>query len=302
MQTPNYHIPVLANESIAALDIKPDGTYVDATFGGGGHSKLILNKLNKGQLIAFDMDSDAAKNIPDDDRLLFVNHNYGYIKQFLDYLNIDKVDGILADLGISSHQIDTPERGFAHRFDGTVDMRMNIDNNLSAKTLLNEYSEQELTRIFYEYGELSNAVRIARAICLARKNKPIETTTDLTELLAEFEKPGKQGQFRSQVFQALRIEVNQELEGLKNLLINGCNKLNKDGRFVVISYHSLEDRLVKNFFKSGNFEGIVEKDFYGASTTPLKPLSSKAVTPNFEETKTNNRSRSAKMRVAIKIT
>lgn len=297
----NYHIPVLASESIDALDIKPDGTYVDATFGGGGHSKLILNKLTRGQLIAFDMDSDAAKNIPDDERLLFVNHNYAYIKQFLDYLNIDKVDGILADLGISSYQIDTPERGFAHRFEGTVDMRMNIENNLSAKTVLNEYSENELTRVLREYGELSNAKRIAHNICLARQAKPIETTNELTELLKEFEKPNKQGQFRSQVFQALRIEVNKELDGLKNLLINGSNKLKKDGRFVIISYHSLEDRLVKNFFKSGNFEGVVEKDFYGVSQTKLKPLSSKAITPSLEETKANNRARSAKMRVAVKL-
>ncbi|MCK9480480.1 MAG: 16S rRNA (cytosine(1402)-N(4))-methyltransferase RsmH [Bacteroidia bacterium] len=297
----NYHIPVLASESIEALDIKPNGTYVDATFGGGGHSKLILEKLDKGQLIAFDMDSDAAKNIPDDERLLFVNHNYGYIKQFLDYLNIDSVDGILADLGISSYQIDTPERGFAHRFEGVVDMRMNIDNNISAKTLLNEYSEESLTHILREYGELPNAKRIAHSICLAREIKPIETTTDLTEILKEFEKPGKQGQFRSQVFQALRIEVNQELEGLKNLLINGCNKLKKNGRFVIISYHSLEDRLVKNFFKAGNFEGNIEKDFYGVANTPLKPLSGKSIIPGVEETKANNRARSAKMRVGIKV-
>lgn len=300
MQKNDYHIPVLASESIEALNIKPNGIYVDATFGGGGHSRIILGKLDKGRLIVFDMDNDAAKNIPDDPRLVFVNHNYGHIKQFLDYLKIEGVDGILADLGISSHQIDTPDRGFAHRFDGPADMRMNQEGELSAAKILNEYSEYELSRVFREYGELSNSRKIAKLIVLHRIDKPFETTNDLTEALKELERANKQGQFRSQVFQALRIEVNQELEGLKSLLVNGTMKLNKEGRFVIISYHSLEDRLVKNFFRGGNFEGVAEKDFYGVSKAPLKSLNSKAIVPTDQEIETNNRARSAKMRIAIK--
>jgi 16S rRNA (cytosine1402-N4)-methyltransferase len=298
--THEYHIPVMAQASIDALNIKPDGIYIDATFGGGGHSRLILEKLTTGKLIAFDRDDDAVKNIPDDKRFLLINHNYAYLKQFLTYLNIDVVDGILADLGISSHQIDTSERGFAHRFDGPLDMRMNQKGGITASHILNHYSAQELTRVFRDYGELNQAKRIAETICQSRTKLLLETTSQFLETLSAFDKGPQSGQFRSKVFQALRIEVNQELAGLEKLLLLGCQTLKKDGYFVVISYHSLEDRLVKNFFNAGNFEGKIEKDLYGNYNAPMRKLQKKALMPDEDEIITNNRARSAKLRIGIK--
>lgn len=295
-----YHIPVLLAACIDALSIRKDGVYVDATFGGGGHSKEILKQLGpKGKLIVFDLDADAIHNLPNDERVYFIHHNYAYLSQFLNYLGIDKVDGILADLGISSHQIDTPDRGFAHRFDGPLDMRMSQDNPLNAAKIVNEYSEENLTRVLRNYGELNQAKRIAQRIVEKRKEKEITTTFDLLEILKPFEKGPKTGQFRSQVFQALRIEVNGELDGLKSFLVAGTQLLSAGGKFAVISYHSLEDRLVKNYFKTGDFEGKAEKDFFGVSACEWA-VSAKMVIPDEVEIAQNNRARSAKLRVITK--
>lgn len=295
-----YHAPVLAKECIEALQIQPNGIYVDATFGGGGHSKLILEKLTDGKLIVFDRDTDAIDNIPKDPRLLFVNHNYAYIQNFLDFLEIEEVHGILADLGISSHQIDTPDRGFAHRFDGPLDMRMSQKGELTAAKILNSYSKEELAKLFRIYGEMQGSGKIAYLICNARNLKPIETTADLKNILEEMVPMKTRGKFWSQLYQALRIEVNGELEGLKKLLIHGAEKLAKGCPFVVMSYHSLEDRLVKNFFATGNFEGDIDTDIFGQSHSILKPLNRKGISPSEMEIAQNNRARSAKLRVAVK--
>lgn len=295
-----YHAPVLAKECIEALQIQPNGIYVDATFGGGGHSRLILEKLKDGKLIVFDRDTDAIDNIPQDPRLLFVNHNYAYIQNFLDYLEIEEVHGILADLGISSHQIDTPDRGFAHRFDGPLDMRMSQKGDLTAAKILNTYSKDDLAKLFRIYGEMQGSGKIAYLICNARNLKSIETTADLKNILEEMVPMKTRGKFWSQLYQALRIEVNGELEGLKKLLIHGAEKLAKGCPFVVMSYHSLEDRLVKNFFATGNFEGEIETDIYGQSQSILKPLNRKGISPSEMEIAQNNRARSAKLRVAVK--
>jgi 16S rRNA (cytosine1402-N4)-methyltransferase len=295
-----YHAPVLAKECIEALQIQPNGIYVDATFGGGGHSKLILEQLKEGKLIVFDRDTDAIDNIPQDPRVLFVNHNYAFIQNFLDYLEIDEVHGILADLGISSHQIDTPDRGFAHRFDGPLDMRMSQKGELTAAKILNTYSKEELAKLFRIYGEMQGSGKIAYLICNARNLKPIETTADLKNILEEMVPMKTRGKFWSQLYQALRIEVNGELEGLKKLLIHGAEKLAKGCPFVVMSYHSLEDRLVKNFFATGNFDGEIDTDIYGQSHSILKPLNRKGISPSEIEIAQNNRARSAKLRVAVK--
>ena len=295
-----YHAPVLAKECIEALQIQPNGIYVDATFGGGGHSKLILEQLKEGKLIVFDRDTDAIDNIPQDPRVLFVNHNYAFIQNFLDYLEIDEVHGILADLGISSHQIDTPDRGFAHRFDGPLDMRMSQKGELTAAKILNTYSKEELAKLFRIYGEMQGSGKIAFLICNARNLKPIETTADLKNILEEMVPMKTRGKFWSQLYQALRIEVNGELEGLKKLLIHGAEKLAKGCPFVVMSYHSLEDRLVKNFFATGNFDGEIDTDIYGQSHSILKPLNRKGISPSEIEIAQNNRARSAKLRVAVK--
>jgi 16S rRNA (cytosine1402-N4)-methyltransferase len=295
-----YHKPVLLEACIQGLNIDPEGTYVDVTFGGGGHSMAILSKLSTGQLIAFDHDTDVKRNIPDDSRLLFINENFRYMKNFLKLYAKIPVDGILADLGISSWQIDEGERGFSTRFDGPLDMRMDQKIVVSAKDIVNGYDIHNLVNIFRLYGELKNAPRIAREIEHHRKIKPFETTEDLKEVLSKLAPRGKENKFFAQVFQALRIEVNNELNVLKEFLEQSVEVLKTGGRLVVISYHSLEDRLVKNFVKSGNFEGVQEKDFYGNVLSPIKPVG-KLIIPSDDELALNPRSRSAKLRIAEKI-
>jgi 16S rRNA (cytosine1402-N4)-methyltransferase len=296
-----YHRSVLLTESIEGLAIRPGGIYVDATFGGGGHSEAILSRLEDGKLFAFDQDADALANKPDDPRITLVNNNFRYIRNFLKLYKAVPVDGILADLGISSHQIDQPERGFSTRFEAGLDMRMDRRKGLSAKEIVNTASEEQLTKIFREYGEIRNAQKAARLIAGKRKEQPVETTGELKAVLAPCTGRGKENKFFAQVFQALRIEVNQELEALREFLVQGTDVLRPGGRFVVISYHSLEDKLVKNYFRTGNFGGNVEKDFYGNVKAPLRMVIRKAVTPSEEENEMNSRARSAKLRIAEKI-
>ncbi len=296
-----YHEPVLLRESIEGLNIKPEGIYVDATFGGGGHSKEILKKLSTGKLVAFDQDEDAEKNKPEDNHLIFVRHNFRYIKNFLQYYKIQKVDGILADLGVSSHQFDEPERGFSFRNNAALDMRMNRESEKSAKTILNSYSEDKLAEIFKNFGELPESRKIARLIIKYRQEKQIETIANLVEAIEPCVPKKFENKFFAQVFQAIRIEVNDELESLKEFIKQSSECLNVGGRFVTITYHSLEDRLVKNFIKSGNFDGKLDKDFYGNVKTPLKAVNKNIITPSEIELNRNNRSRSAKLRIAEKL-
>lgn len=284
------------------LCINPSGVYVDVTFGGGGHSRAILNRLNEnGRLVAFDQDDDAYANRPDDERLIFVKQNFRYLKNYLKFYKIAQVDGILADLGVSSHQFDTAERGFSIRFDGDLDMRMNQNSPLTAAKILNEYSEENLANVLYQYGEIKESRKIARAIGKSRIEKPIETIDELKKLVNPFAKKFKESQFLAQVFQALRIEVNEELVVLKEMLMQAVEVLKPGGRLVVMSYHSLEDRLVKNLIKTGNFEGTVEKDFFGNYNTPLEAVNRKVIVPTEEEIEKNSRARSAKLRIAEKI-
>ncbi len=297
----NYHQPVLLKESLEALNINPRGIYVDLTFGGGGHARAILNKLGKGRLIAFDQDADASSNGIDDDRLLFIRGNFRYMKNFLRYHEIDAVDGLFADLGVSSHQFDVPGRGFSYRFDDRLDMRMNQEAPFTATDLLARYDQDALTRVFADYGELKNASRIAAVIIRARQEEKLETSGDLLSVIEPLITAKNRNKILSRVFQALRIEVNDELNALKELLIQSVDTLKKGGRLVIIAYHSLEDRLVKNFTRSGNFEGTIEKDLYGRSGQPLQPLSRSVITPGEEEVRRNPRARSAKMRVAEKL-
>ena len=293
-----YHNPVLLNDSIDALAIKKDGVYVDVTFGGGGHSREILNRLGgSGKLIAFDQDIDAKRNKIDDSRFILIEENFRYIGRFLKFYGVNKVDGILADLGVSSHQFDEAERGFSIRFDGALDMRMNQSSRVSAKKIINTYSEEMLANILFMYGELRNAKVIARTIVEARIESEIETSFQLRKILQKFLPKAKEHKILAQIFQAIRIEVNEELEVLKEFLIQITNLLNPEGRLSVISYHSLEDRLVKRFIRTGLFEGEPEKDFFGNTNVPLQKLG-KLITPNQEEVKKNNRARSAKLRVA----
>ena len=293
-----YHNPVLLNDSIDALAIKKDGVYVDVTFGGGGHSREILNRLGgSGKLIAFDQDLDAKRNKIDDSRFILIEENFRYIGRFLKFYGVNKVDGILADLGVSSHQFDEAERGFSIRFDGALDMRMNQSSRVSAKKIINTYSEEMLANILFMYGELRNAKVIARTIVEARIESEIETSFQLRKILQKFLPKAKEHKILAQIFQAIRIEVNEELEVLKEFLIQIPDLLNPEGRLSVISYHSLEDRLVKRFIRTGLFEGEPEKDFFGNTNVPLQKLG-KLITPNQEEVKTNNRARSAKLRVA----
>lgn len=293
-----YHNPVLLNDSIDALAIKKDGVYVDVTFGGGGHSREILNRLGgSGKLIAFDQDLDAKRNKIDDSRFILIEENFRYIGRFLKFYGVNKVDGILADLGVSSHQFDEAERGFSIRFDGALDMRMNQNSRVSAKKIINTYSEEMLANILFMYGELRNAKVIARTIVEARIESEIETSFQLRKILQKFLPKAKEHKILAQIFQAIRIEVNEELEVLKEFLIQIPDLLNPEGRLSVISYHSLEDRLVKRFIRTGLFEGEPEKDFFGNTNVPLQKLG-KLITPNQEEVKTNNRARSAKLRVA----
>jgi len=291
----------MLRECIEGLAIRPEGTYVDVTFGGGGHSREILSHLNKyGKLLAFDQDADAKQNIPDDSRFVFIDQNFRYLKNFCRLHHAIPVDGILADLGVSSYQFDQAERGFSIRFDAELDMRMNQQSVLSAKDVINTYPEADLHRIFGMYGEIQNAKSLANTIVMARLNKPLVTVADLKNAISNRIPRGKENKYLAQVFQALRIEVNQELEALKDFLIQSAEVLVSGGRLVVMSYHSLEDRLVKNFIARGKFSGEVEKDIYGNDNRPFDAVSRGAITASEEEVKQNNRARSAKLRIAVK--
>src|SRR5579863_4244261 len=297
----NYHTPVMLDECIDGLNICPDGTYVDVTFGGGGHSRAIMARLGKnGRLLGFDQDADAQQNIIDDDRFEFIDQNFRYLKNFCRLHNAIPVNGILADLGVSSYQFDQAERGFSIRFDAELDMRMNQSGSLTAKEVINTYSEADLHRIFGIYGEIQNAKSLAKTIVTARLNTKINTVADLKNVIVGLIPRGKENKYLAQVFQALRIEVNQELEALKDFLIQSAEVLVSGGRLVVMSYHSLEDRLVKNFIAKGKFSGEVEKDFYGNDQKPFDAVSRGAITASEEEIKQNNRARSAKLRIAVK--
>lgn len=297
-----YHNPVMLAECMEGLAIKPDGVYVDVTFGGGGHSSEILKLLSaKGRLLAFDQDADAKANIPNDDRLTFIDQNFRFLKNNCRLHAAIPVDGVLADLGVSSHQFDRPERGFSTRFDADLDMRMDQSSSLTAKEVVNFYSEEDLHRIFGIYGEIQNAKSLAKTIVTARLNQPIETISGLKEAINKLIPKGKENKYLAQVFQALRIEVNQELEALQDFLLQAADVLAVGGRLVVMSYHSLEDRLVKNFIAKGKFRGEVEKDFFGNVLKPLEAVTRKAITATEEEIKQNSRARSAKLRVAVKL-
>ncbi len=297
----SYHVSVLLDESIRGLNIDPEGVYVDVTFGAGGHSKEILKKLKSGSLIAFDQDVDSESNLLQDDRLVFVRHNFRYMKNHLKVNGFPKVDGILADLGVSSHQFDVGERGFSTRFDGRLDMRMDQDSSLTAAVIVNEYDEVALQRVFTEGADLKNSKLLIQKIVDARNVKRIESTSELKEVLSGMTHPSKVAQFLARVFQALRIEVNEELGALKALLDQAKDVLKPGGRLVVISYHSIEDRMVKNYIKSGNFEGVLQKDLYGNVNRPFAPINRKVIMPNEDEIKDNSRARSAKLRIAERL-
>lgn len=297
-----YHIPALLNECINALDIKPDGTYVDVTFGGGGHSRAIMEHLgSNGRLYGFDQDMDAYANRIDDPRFTFVHSNFAFLQNFMRYYGVDGVDGILADLGVSFHHFDDQQRGFSFRFDGKLDMRMNQDNPHDARTVIAEYSEEQLANILYLYGELKQSRRISAAIVKARNQVPIESVQQLLDVLKPFIRPQHEKKELAQVFQALRIEVNNELAVLEQLLKQSLKVLKPGGRLAIITYHSLEDRLVKNFLRSGNIEGKIEQDFFGRINSPLKLVNNKVIVPDDDEVNRNPRSRSAKLRIAVKL-
>jgi 16S rRNA (cytosine1402-N4)-methyltransferase len=296
-----YHETVLLKESIDGLCIKPDGIYIDATFGGGGHSREILKRLKNGRLLAFDQDEDASVNAIDDKRFILIHANFRFLKNFLRFHHIGEVDGILADLGVSAHQIDDPERGFSTRFNAELDLRMNRKAEISARTIIAEYTAEELIRIFSEYGELDHPKKLADTIVCERQKKEIVSVDDLKNILERFSERGKENKFFAKVFQALRIEINGEMEALKDLLLQSAEVLKSGGRLSVISYHSLEDRLVKNFMRSGNFEGEIEKDFYGNKKVSFLLITRKPVSPAADELERNSRSRSAKLRIAEKI-
>ncbi len=296
-----YHIPVMLHECIDGLAINPNGIYVDLTFGGGGHSKEILKHLDKGHLYGFDQDADAEANIPNSDKFTFIAANFRDLKRYLRLYGVSQVDGILADLGISSHQIDEPGRGFSTRFDGDLDMRMSSAMSLTAKDVLNTYEEGKLHKIFGIYGEIKNAKTLAQAVVSQRAMDPFSTIEGFKEILKKLAPRGREFKYFAQVFQALRIEVNDELGALEDMLTQTIEVLKPEGRLVVMSYHSLEDRLVKNFIAKGKFQGEVEKDFYGNLIRPLEPVTRKAVTASAEELAVNNRARSAKLRIAKKL-
>jgi 16S rRNA (cytosine1402-N4)-methyltransferase len=299
--TMEYHNPVLLMETVDGLDIKPDGIYVDVTFGGGGHSKEILKRLGpNGRLFGFDQDEDALANALNDERFTLINENFRFIKRFLRFHNVKSVDGILADLGVSSHQFDVAERGFSTRFDAELDMRMSQKNDLSAYKVVNEYDEANLRRVFYDYGELKNAPAIARVILEARELEVIKNTEQLKTVLGRFLPAHKSHKILAQMYQAIRIEVNQEMDVLKEFLEQSLEILKPSGRLSVISYHSLEDRLVKRYIKNGMFEGEPERDFFGNFSVPFKTIG-KLIVPNDAEIKINNRARSAKLRIAEKV-
>ena len=297
----DYHSPVLLEQAVGGLDVKKNGIYVDVTFGGGGHSRGILKNLGPdGKLIAFDQDKDALLNTIEDSRFLLINENFKYMKRFLKFHGISSVDGILADFGVSSHQFDAPERGFSIRFDGPLDMRMNQCSKRSAQTIVNQYDEISLRRLFKEYGELRNAAQLARSIVEFRSEKTIETTFQLKKLLSRYLPKGKNNKAMAQIFQAIRIEVNNELEALKSFLIDAMKILNPCGRLSVISYHSLEDRLVKRFIRNGMFEGEPQRDIFGNYEVPFKKIG-KLIIPSKNEIEKNGRARSAKLRIAQKV-
>ena len=297
----SYHNPVLLFESVGGLNIDPNGVYVDVTFGGGGHSREILKRLGaKGKLFAFDQDKDVLSNVIEDDRFTLIQENFRFIKRFLRFYNIKKVDGILADLGVSSHQFDEAERGFSTRFDADLDMRMDSDNDLSAYNVINKYTEENLGMVLYQFGELRNSKALAREIVYARSEKEIKTSFELKKVLRKYLPKSKEHKILAKIFQAIRIEVNEEVEALKEFLLQTPDLLVEGGRLSVISYHSLEDRLVKRFIQNGLFKGEAEKDFYGNVTVPFKKAG-KLIIPSELEIKENNRARSAKLRIAIRI-
>jgi len=296
-----YHKPALLEESIEGLNIKESGIYVDATFGGGGHANEILERLKDGKLFVFDQDIEALENSKKDKKLYTIHANFRYMKEELNAKGITKVDGILADLGVSSHQIDTPGRGFSTRFNAPLDMRMDTSETHTAADIVNSYTVSKLTLIFSEYGEIVNAHRLAHAIVKARAEKTIHTTGELIEAIKDCTPAQYPNKYLAKVFQALRLELNQEMDALKELLRQSAELLNEGGRLSVISYHSLEDRLVKNYMRAGNFEGIPEKNMYGHDIRPFKPLTRKPIIPDEKEIETNNRARSAKLRIAEKI-
>ena len=295
-----YHNPVLLNECIEGLNIKPKGIYVDVTFGGGGHSKLILKNLDGGKLYAFDQDENAHKNALKADGFKLINANFRHLKNFLRMEGIRKIDGLLADLGVSSHQFDVAERGFSIRFDGELDMRMNTNSPLSARSVVNEYGQQDLANVLFKYGELRNSRAIAREIVNAREIETIVTTNQLIEVVAHMVPEKKRNQFLARIFQAIRIEVNDEIKALEEMLLDAVDMLNEGGRLVVLSYHSLEDRMVKNLMKKGNLEGNLEKDFFGNPIKDLKEITRKVIVATEEQVTENTRARSAKLRIAEK--
>ena len=296
-----YHNPVLLKESVDGLNIKPNGVYVDVTFGGGGHSGEILKRLGEeGRLLAFDQDEDALQNAFDDGRFQLINENFRYVKQFLKFYGVKKVDGILADFGVSSHQFDQAERGFSTRFDAELDMRMSKKNQISAFDVVNVYAFEELSRVLFQYGDLRNANAMAKTIIEMREAAPIKTTDQLKEVLGQYLPKHREHKILAQIYQAIRIEVNQEIQVIKEFLLQVPELLNDGGRLSVISYHSLEDRLVKRFIRAGQFEGEPEKDFYGNIEVPLKKVGG-LVVPSREEIKINNRARSAKLRIAERV-
>lgn len=296
-----YHIPALLNESIDGLNIRSDGIYVDVTFGGGGHSMEILKKLKTGRLIAFDQDEDARLNIPADKRLLYLNQNFRFLKNNLLFHGIRSIDGLIADLGVSFHQFDEPERGFTFRQDAPLDMRMNKSGQVTASKILNTLDEKSLADIFYNFGELKNSRRIAKEIAAARIIKPLTSVSNIIDAIGTLAPSRQENKFYAKVFQALRIAVNHEIDYLKEMLEQALSVLNRGGRLVIITYHSLEDRIVKNFMRTGNFEGEARKDFYGNVDTPFRILNRKGTTPGDEEIAKNKRARSARMRIAEKI-
>jgi len=295
-----YHIPVLLTESVDGLEIKANGDYVDVTFGGGGHSREIFGRLKSGRLFAFDQDEDVAANIIHDERFFFIRHNFKYIRNFLKYYKVDQVDGILADLGVSSHDFDVAERGFSFRFDGDLDMRMNRNASQSAADIVNTFTEDQLRTVFREYGEIDNAGRLARQLVQARGASPIKTITQFKEAIAPCVSKLQESKYLAKVFQALRIETNKEMDVLHEFLEQSIQLLKPGGRLVVITYHSLEDRMVKNFIKSGDFSGKQEKDFFGNVDSPLIAVNRKVIVPSEEEIERNPRARSAKLRIAEK--
>ncbi len=296
----SYHIPVLAEESINGMNLFSGADVVDATFGGGGHSKLILENIGDGRLFAFDQDKDAAANVIDDPRFFFIRHNFRYMKNFLRFYDVDAVDAIFADLGVSSHDFDVPDRGFSFRFDGALDMRMNQNSDLDASKVVNEYPQERLESVFRMYGEVRNARHLASLVAEKRIQTKINTTAQLKEIVSECAPRAIENKYLAQVFQALRIEVNSEMDALEEFLKISLEMLKPGGRLVVLTYHSLEDRLCKNFMKSGNFEGKVAKDFYGNIQTPFKMINRKVIVAGAEEQEINSRSRSAKLRIAEK--